>query len=93
MSEDLSNLEGLTKEMLLVLAENGIKTLDNLADLASDELLEFIPDGELSEEAANEIILNARAHWFDEEEVDAEKPEDVEVEVDAEKSEEISKES
>ena len=105
VSEDLSNLEGLTKEMLLVLAENGIKTLDNLADLASDELLEFIPDGELSEESANEIILNARAHWFDDEEMDtekpedtedemdAEKPEDVEVEVDAEKSEEISKES
>ena len=45
--------------MLLVLAENGIKTLDNLADLASDELLEFIPDGKLSEESANEIILNA----------------------------------
>ena len=76
VAEDLSNLEGLTKEMLLVLAENGIKTLDNLADLASDELLEFIPDGELSEESANEIILNARAHWFDDDEMDTEKSED-----------------
>ena len=76
VAEDLSNLEGLTKEMLLVLAENGIKTLDNLADLASDELLEFIPEGELSEESANEIILNARAHWFDDDEMDTEKSED-----------------
>ena len=76
VAEDLSNLEGLTKEMLLVLAENGIKTLDNLADLASDELLELIPDGELSEESANEIILNARAHWFDDDEMDTEKSED-----------------
>ena len=33
-------------------------------------------DGELSEESANEIILNARAHWFDDDEMDTEKSED-----------------
>ena len=53
--------------MLVALGENGIKTRDDLADLATDELLEFIPAGTLKESAANDIIMAARAHWFEDE--------------------------
>ncbi len=47
-------------------------TLDNLADLASDELIEIAPPGTLTEAKANEIIMAARAHWFPAEEASAE---------------------
>jgi N utilization substance protein A len=43
-----------------------VKTLDDLADLASDELIEIVGAG-IDEEAANDIIMRARAHWFAEE--------------------------
>jgi N utilization substance protein A len=48
------------------------KTLDDLADLAADELTDekdgILKDFELSLEDANAIIMAARAHWFDGEE-------------------------
>ena len=54
--------------MAAKLGENGIKTLDDLGDLASDELIELLKDvTKMSEEQANEIIMAARAHWFAEE--------------------------
>jgi len=54
--------------MVAKLGENGIKTLDDLGDLASDELIELLKDvAKMSEEQANEIIMAARAHWFTEE--------------------------
>ena len=68
IAEDLSSLEGLTPAMLVSLGENEIKTRDDLADLASDELLEFLPEKSLSEDQANAIIMAARAHWFEGEE-------------------------
>ena len=62
--------------MLVTLGENGVKTLDDLADLANDELAGpedgVLKDYELSEEEANTIIMAARAHWFDDDEVEAE---------------------
>jgi N utilization substance protein A len=48
-----------------------VKTLDDLADLAGDELVEIVGPDALTEEAANEIIMAARAHWFEEEGGDA----------------------
>ena len=51
--------------MLVALGENGIKTLDDLADLAADELLEILPDDSLTPARANEVIMAARAHWFE----------------------------
>jgi N utilization substance protein A len=51
--------------MLVTLGRQGIKTLDDLADLASDELLEMVPDSAMNEEDANALIMAARAHWFD----------------------------
>ena len=40
-------------------------TLDDLADLATDELLDIVGKDNLPEERANEIIMSARAHWFE----------------------------
>jgi N utilization substance protein A len=44
------------------LAEGGIKTRDDLADLAVDELAELT---KLDEEKAKKLIMAARAHWFE----------------------------
>jgi transcription termination factor NusA len=52
----------------VALGEKGVKTLDDLADLASDELIEILGADAMDEEAANAIIMAARQHWFDGEE-------------------------
>ncbi len=65
VAKDLSSLEGLDLDILVTLAEKGIKKLDDLGDLAVDELLELLPQGRLTEEKAQEIIMAARAHWFE----------------------------
>ncbi len=44
-----------------------MKTLDDLADLASDELIEILGADAMDEDTANEIIMAARAHWFGDE--------------------------
>jgi N utilization substance protein A len=67
LSQDLETIEALEPPMLLKLAENGVKTLDDLADLASDELIEIVGKSELTLDEANDIIMAARAHWFAEE--------------------------
>ncbi|SDH38234.1 transcription termination factor NusA [Roseospirillum parvum] len=70
VAEDLKTAEGLTPQMILKLAEQGVKTLDDLADLASDELVEIL-GGELMDEGeANKVIMAARAHWFPDEAAD-----------------------
>jgi N utilization substance protein A len=65
VADEVAALDGLTPAMLVALGEKGIKTLDDLADLASDELIEIVPAGTLSEEQANAVIMAARAHWFE----------------------------
>ncbi len=50
--------------MLVKLGEKGVKTLDDVADLASDELREILGADALTENKANEVIMAARAHWF-----------------------------
>jgi N utilization substance protein A len=62
--DDVVALPGLSIEMAVKLGEKGIKTLDDVADLASDELREIIGSEHLTEGKANEIIMAARAHWF-----------------------------
>ncbi|WP_374343872.1 transcription termination factor NusA [Azonexus sp.] len=62
VSEDLIGLDGMTKEIAAKLAENGVKTRDDLAELAVDELTEMTG---IDEERAKELILKARAHWFE----------------------------
>jgi N utilization substance protein A len=72
VSEDFLQIEGLTGSMIVTLGEAGVKTRDDLADLASDELCApedgLLREYQLTEDVANQIIMAARAHWFDEEE-------------------------
>ena len=57
----LRDLKGMTPELLAKLAEAGVHTRDDLADLATDELMEFTAQ---DQEAANALIMQAREHWF-----------------------------
>ena len=71
VTDELAAVAGLTPEMLVVLGEAEIRERDDLADLAADELISA-DDGVLKEfglsmDAANEIIMAARAHWFEDE--------------------------
>ncbi len=93
VEDDLAAMPHLTEGMLVTLGKAGIKTLDDLADLATDELIAkkraeqrrrdgsapvrrertedkggVLGDYNLSEEQGNEIIMAARAHWFEDEE-------------------------
>jgi N utilization substance protein A len=61
VSQNLRDLEGLNAELIAKLAEAGVVTRDDLADLAIDELVEITGQ---SEEEAKTLILKAREHWF-----------------------------
>ena len=67
IEENLASFEGLTADMILMLGNNGIKTLDDLADLSSDELIDILGTDSITDEQAQKIIMSARAHWFDKE--------------------------
>ena len=60
-------VEALNPAMLVALGEAGIKTLDDLGDLASDELREIVGEGAIDEVVADKVIMSARAHWFPDE--------------------------
>ena len=61
VSQDLRDLEGLDVELIATLAQNGVNTRDELADLAVDELTAITGQ---PEEEAKALILKAREHWF-----------------------------
>jgi len=65
VSDEVAANEALTPAMLVALGEKGVKTLDDLADLSSDELLEIVGADNMAEATANEVIMAARAHWFE----------------------------
>jgi transcription termination/antitermination protein NusA len=65
VTDDVAAIETLTPAMLVALGEKGVKTLDDLGDLASDELIEIVGADNMDEETANAIIMSARAHWFE----------------------------
>ncbi len=86
VEDALADMPHLTEAMLVTLGKAGIKTLDDLSDLATDELVARKRQGDrrrgkenaddkggvlaefgLSEEQGNEIIMAARAHWFEDE--------------------------
>jgi N utilization substance protein A len=65
VTDELASLAGLTPAMLVAIGEKGVKTLDDLGDLASDELIEMLPtEAKVTQDEANAIIMAARAHWF-----------------------------
>jgi N utilization substance protein A len=61
VSQNLRDLEGLTPELIGKLADAGVHTLDDFADLAVDELTDIT--GQSADEAKT-LIMKARAHWF-----------------------------
>jgi N utilization substance protein A len=65
VADDLAGLAGLSPAVLVKLGENGVKTLDDLADLASDELIDMLGDLAPGAAEADAIIMAARAHWFE----------------------------
>ena len=88
VEDSLAEMPYLTEAMLVTLGKAGIKTLDDLADLATDELVQkkrpeqrrqrepnnrpedkggVLAEYGLSDEQGNEIIMAARAHWFEDE--------------------------
>jgi N utilization substance protein A len=88
VEDALAEMPYLTEQMLVTLGKANIRTLDDLADLATDELVAkkraeprrraetskrteekagLLADYGLSEEQGNEIIMAARAHWFEDE--------------------------
>ena len=68
VDESLKTISGLDQDMILALAEHDVKTLDDLADLAADELIEILGVDVITEVEANRVIMAARAHWFADEE-------------------------
>jgi len=69
--DDIAVIEGISPEMLVTLGNAGIQSLDDLADLATDELSDptegILREFDLSDDQTNEIIMAARAHWFEDE--------------------------
>lgn len=63
IQKDLMAFKGLTLEQKLLLGHKEIKTLDDLGDLAGDELLEVLGK-EINLDEANAIVMQAREHWF-----------------------------
>ena len=60
--EALGGFEGLSAGHLQKLADNGVNTRDDLADLAVDDLVDITG---MEAEAASAIIMKAREHWFE----------------------------
>ena len=87
VDDALAEMPYLSEQMLVTLGKANIRTLDDLADLATDELIQkkrveprrrqestrsedkagILADYGLTEEQGNEVIMAARAHWFEDE--------------------------
>ena len=61
-AEDLLSLEGMDRGLAYQLASNGVVTREDLAELATDDLLEI---NEMDAEQAAALIMKAREHWFE----------------------------
>jgi len=61
VEKSLLDLEGMDGDLAAKLARGGVKTRDDLADLAVDELIEL---GAVDVERAKSLIMKAREHWF-----------------------------
>ena len=61
VSQDLRDLEGLNPDLIGKLADGGVHTRDDLADLAVDELMDMT---QVDEDTAKVLIMKAREHWF-----------------------------
>jgi len=68
VADEVAQVEGVSPALLVAVGEKGVKTLDDLADLAGDELVEIAQGAgiKLDADDANAVIMKARAHWFPE---------------------------
>jgi transcription termination/antitermination protein NusA len=64
LDPELVNLEGMDADLAKKLARAGVKTRDDLGDLAVDDLVELTG---IDTERAKALIMKARAHWFTQE--------------------------
>ncbi|OUR69092.1 transcription termination/antitermination protein NusA [Cycloclasticus sp. 46_83_sub15_T18] len=60
-AQDLLEMEGVGREFAFELASKGVVTMEDLAELANDELLELV---DIDEERATALIMKAREPWF-----------------------------
>ncbi len=60
-ADDLLNMEGMDSDTAKLLASKSIITMEDLAELAADELIDIV---KMDEERAKELIMTARAPWF-----------------------------
>jgi N utilization substance protein A len=60
-ADDLKNMDGMDVDTAKLLASKGIVTMEDLAELSVDELLDLI---KLDDDKAKELIMTARAPWF-----------------------------
>ncbi len=74
LTDELVAFEGLGVEQLVKLGQAGVKTLDDLADLAGDELVEILGNDSMTESTANALIMKAREHWFADEAAETGEP-------------------
>jgi N utilization substance protein A len=74
VADALAAIPGLTAAMAVTLGEAGIKSLDDFADLSTDEVIDHeegvLREYALTEEEANRLIMAARAHWFDDDDAE-----------------------
>ena len=62
VADEMLELDGMDKSLAAKLSAQGIKTRDDLADLAVDELVEMTG---IDADHAKQLITTARAHWFE----------------------------
>ncbi len=62
---DLLNMEGMDRDLAYTLAANAIVTMEDLAELATPDLLDI--EASIGEERARKLIMTARAPWFEDE--------------------------
>jgi N utilization substance protein A len=62
-AEDLLNMEGMDRALAYQLAARGVVNMEDLAEQSIDDLLEI--EG-MDEERAGQLIMTARAPWFEE---------------------------
>ena len=70
LQDDLLEVAGIRLAFAVTLAEKNIRSRDDLADLATDELVDLLGEGEITPQDASRLILAARAHWYDEAETE-----------------------
>lgn len=63
-ADDLRNMDGMDDQLAWILASRGITTMEDLAELAVDDLLDI--EG-MNEERAGQLIMTARLPWFENE--------------------------